>query len=258
MTNRFTLTMLFLLIISAVLGQVNNAFKPGEKLKYNASYNMKGIMTDIAGIDLEVYDVPGKNVPVNRLVFTANTYTSWDGYVKVRHAYQTFIEANTVKPMLMKQDSDVKGNITKAKYTFKSKSNIANIEVINGTAPAIKKHLPISNKTFDIVSLIYYSRNINFGKIKPGQKLPISVLFMERILNIELKYIGKETIKVDKMGAKECYKVALVLEHKFIVEPNVTFIWFTTDKNQVPVLISTIFKEGKALVKLADYSNLKY
>jgi hypothetical protein len=232
-------------------------FVPNEKLSYVASYNMKGLMTELAGIDMEVIDVPGKKKPVYRLLFTANTLTSWDDYVKVRHAYQTYIDPSSMKPLIMAQDSDVKGIITKGKYTFKHKSNIASMEITKSDGSAINKNLTINSNSYDIVSLIYLSRSLDYPAFKVGQKVPLSVAFLERLVGFNIKYMGKETIKTKAMGTKECYKIALVLNEKFIVDPNVSFIWLTADANRVPVLISTVYKEGKAQVELTKFEGLK-
>ena len=234
-----------------------SAFGPNEKLSYVASYNMKGLMTELAGIDMEVTDIPGKKKPIYRLKFTANTFTSWDSYVKVRHSYQTYIDPSTIKPLIMAQDSDVKGSVTKGKYTFKHKSGIVKIAVTKSDAPAINKTLPIKANTYDVVSFIYLTRNLDYKNYKTGKKIPLSIAFMERILDFNVKYLGKETIKTKGMGSKECYKIGIVLNRKFIVEPDVTFIWLTADDNRVPVLISTVFKEGKALIELSKYEELK-
>jgi len=233
------------------------AFIPNEKLSYIASYNMKGLMTELAGIDMEVNDVPGKKKPVYRLLFTANTLTSWDEYVKVRHSYQTYIDPTTLKPLIMAQDSDVKGVITKGKYSFKHKSNIAEIAVTKSDAPAINKNLTINSNTFDVVSLIYLSRSLDYPSFKVGQKIPLSVAFLERLVGFNIKYMGKETIKTKAMGTKECYKIALVLDQKFIVDPDASYIWLTADNNRVPVLITTVYKEGKAQVELSKFEGLK-
>jgi len=233
------------------------AFIPNEKLSYIASYNMKGLMTELAGIDMEVIDVPGKKKPVYRLLFTANTLTSWDEYVKVRHSYQTYIDPTSLKPLIMAQDSDVKGVVTKGKYTFKHKSSIVEMEITKSDAPAVNRNLNIKDNTFDIVSLIYLSRCLDYPTFKVGQKTPLSVAFLERLVEFNIKYMGKETIKTKGMGSKECYKIALVLNQKFIVEPNVSFIWLTADNSRVPVLISTVYKEGKAMVELSKYEGLK-
>ncbi len=255
------LVLLFTLFIINGFSQIKTvskpAFGPNEKLSYVASYTMKGLMTELAGIDMEVTDVPGKKKPIYRLKFTANTLTSWDNYVKIRHAYQTYVDVASLRPLIMAQNSDVKGKITNAKYTFKYSSKLVKMEITKTDQPAINRNLPIKSNTYDLVSFIYLSRSLDYANMKTGQKTPLSLAFLENLIQFNVKYMGKENIMVKGMGNKPCYKIGIVLNQKFIVEPNVTYVWLTADDNRVPVLITTVYKDGKAKIELSKFEGLK-
>jgi len=252
MTKILNVLFLFFTVTSFAQSKLlsNKPFKAGEKLSYIASYNMKGLMTELAGIEMEVLSVTIKEKPIYRLKFLANTLTSWDDYVKIRHAYQAYVDINNLRPLLMKQDSDVKGEVTKATYKFNSKSGKVNFDV---TSKGIKKPIKsknLTNNSFDVISMIYYARSLDYSTMTVGSKTPINIIALERSIPLTLKYIGEETVEVDGLGKKKCYKIGLVLKQKFIVEPDVTFMWISADDKQLPVKISTIFKEGKAEIKL--------
>jgi hypothetical protein len=93
--------------------------------------------------------------------------------------------------------------------------------------------------------------------MKVGKNTSLSVAFLERLIDFNIKYLGKETVNVKGMGSKQCYKIGIILNQKFIVEPDVTHIWLTADANKVPVLIQTIYKEGKAQIELSKFEGLK-
>lgn len=216
---------LFTITLSAQVKQIDDyPFKPGEKLSYLAAYNMKGLLTELAGIDMEVINVPDKKKPIYRLKFTANTLTSWDDYVKVRHAYQTYIDVTSFKPLILAQNSDVKGQLTKAKYKFKHKSGKTEISITKGNEPQVIKEIPLQKNSYDVVSLIYLIRTLDYENFAIGKSTPINVVALERTVPISIKYLGNETIKVDGMGNKECYKIGLFMKQKFIVDPEVTFM----------------------------------
>ncbi len=233
------------------------SFQPGEKLNYTVSYFMSSLWTDLAGLEMNVINVPGKEKPIYRLEFNASTFSSWDSYVKIRHTYQTWVDVSSVKPLIMKQDSDVKGHFKKAKYSFKYKSKLAEIETESSDAPSVKTKVNIADNTLDIVSLLYYLRNLDYDSYPVGKTFPVSVLFLERVLNLKVKYLGKETIDAGKLGKKDCFKLGLELERDFVVKRNANFLWLTADKNRVPALITAIFKEGEVKVKLGETSGLK-
>lgn len=254
MKNIILISLLFVTI--NIKAQVNAIqpfpFKPGEKLSYVAAYNMKGLMTELAGIDMEVIDVPGKKKPIYRLKFLANTLTSWDDYVKVRHAYQSYVDATALKPLILAQDSDVKGQITKGKYKFKHKSATTEISITKNNEPEVLKTIPLKKNSYDVVSLIYLTRTLDYDNFQMGKGTSVNVVALERTIPLTIKYLGKETIKVEGMGNKACYKIGLVLNQKFIVEPDVTFIYITADEKRLPALITTVYKEGEAQIRLIN------
>ncbi|MGE4288798.1 MAG: DUF3108 domain-containing protein [Salinivirgaceae bacterium] len=255
----FFLALIYVAILGGVSAQVPSTipYKDGEILNFKVSYFMKSLWTDLAGLEMKVIDVPGKSKPINRLEFNASTFSSWDSYVKIRHSYQTWVDQASVKPLIMKQNSDVKGHTKDAKYSFKFKSGIAAIDVSSSDGAPLKKDLTIYANTYDIVSLLYYLRTLDFEKISPGKSFPVTVLFLERVLKIKVKYLGKETISIEKQGKKSCYKLAMELENNFVVKKDANFLWLTADNNRTPAQISAIFKEGQVLVKLTDAKGLK-
>jgi hypothetical protein len=97
---------------------------------------------------------------------------------------------------MVKQDSDIKGNIKKASYTFKYKSGIASVEAEGTGIKPINTNIKISQNTYDIVSLLYYLRTLNYPSFAKGKTFPVSVLVLERILNVNIKYLGTEQVKV--------------------------------------------------------------
>jgi hypothetical protein len=244
-------------LMAQTMENKNNSFQPGEKLNYKVSYIVSSLWTDLAALEMNTINVPGKDKPIYRMEFNASTFSDMDKIAKIRHTYQTWVDVATTKPLIMKQDSDIKGHSTKSKYSFKYKTKMADIEVASSDAPLIKKNIAINDNTFDIVSLLYYLRNLDYEAYKPGKTIPLSVLFLERVLNIKVKYVGKETIDIDKLGKKVCYKLSLELENDFVVKKNSNFLWLTADNNKVPAKISANFKDGEVMVKLTQTAGLK-
>ncbi len=47
----------------------------------------------------------------------------------------------------------------------------------------------------DVVSAIFYARNINFSKYKVDDKIPFTMFLDNENYNLYIRYLGKETIK---------------------------------------------------------------
>ena len=47
----------------------------------------------------------------------------------------------------------------------------------------------------DVLSSIYYARNIDFNKYKVNDKIPFTMFLDNEVYNLYIRYLGKETIK---------------------------------------------------------------
>jgi hypothetical protein len=61
----------------------NRAVKSGEKFVYAASYNMSGLMTQLAQVTMETETVKTSKNTLLHLSCEATTYSKWDSYFKI-------------------------------------------------------------------------------------------------------------------------------------------------------------------------------
>ena len=78
----------------------NSAFKAGEKLSFTASYNMSGVLTELAQVNMEASEVKTSKATLLRLKCTATTYSKWDSFFKIRDLYESYVSPTSVKPYL--------------------------------------------------------------------------------------------------------------------------------------------------------------
>ena len=93
---RISLLLLFLVSIS--LNAQNNAIGVGEKLTYTASYNMSGILTDLAEVTMETSAVKTSKTTLLRLKCKATTYSKGDSGLKIRDLYERDVNPKTLTP----------------------------------------------------------------------------------------------------------------------------------------------------------------
>ena len=67
---------------SCFIQSQNNAIGPNEKLVFTASYNMSGLLTDLAQVTMETSEVKTSTSTLLRLKGKARTYTKWDSFLK--------------------------------------------------------------------------------------------------------------------------------------------------------------------------------
>lgn len=254
----------FLVLISTyTYSQTDNvtAFQAGEKLSFTASYNMSGLLTDLAQLNMEVNEVKTSKTTLWQLKCTAKTYSKWDNYFKIRDLYESYVNPKSLTPYLYQRNIN-EGNYFKfVKYTFNHKTNIVKSLVtkkarIGGTYDQ-NKNITIKGSTNDLVTTLYKIRNSNLKNLSVGSSRKFSILFdrEEKIVNIKL--LGIESLNT-KIGKKQCYKLAISVSNTDVLKGNDdNLIWLTADENKIPVYAKFKVAVGSGELKINSATALK-
>ena len=240
----------------------NNTIGFGEKLVFSASYNMSGILTDIAEVKMETSEVKTSKNSLMRLKCTAATYKKWDNFFKIRDLYESYVNPKTLTPYLYKRDISEGGyyKFMQYKYNHKAKlvKSLKRKKRKDGTTWDENKNVKINATTKDIVSTLYYIRNLDIHKATPGDQQDFTVLFDNKETTITLKYLSKETISTN-IGPKECYKLALSVKGSDVLKgSNPTLLWLSTDQNKIPVYAQFKIAVGNGELKIQSATGLKH
>jgi hypothetical protein len=248
-----TLVRYFILTLVALISDVlvhsqcfenNTAFKEGEVLNYEIYYNWGFIWLNAGYVEFKVKEGQFRNRPIYYFDGYGATYKSYDWIFKVRDHYQSYLDKELLRPVLFYSQTDEGGYEAETKYYFDQSNSTAYLYTQNSERPFRKDTLRMPPCTFDVFSLVYYSRNIDFSKVKAGDSVPVIVLLDTSVYNVYIRYLGKEVFE-SKDGKKyKCIKFsALLVEGTIFKGGEDLFAWVTDDKNKIPVLV-----EAKILV----------
>jgi hypothetical protein len=110
----------------------------------------------------------------------------------------------------------------------------------------------------DVVSCMYYARNIDFSKLQPDDKIPFSMFLDNEVFNMYIRYLGKETIKT-KYGKFNAIKIKpLLLKGQIFDGGEKMTVWVSDDANHVPVRIESPLVVGDVKIDMMSYNNLRY
>jgi hypothetical protein len=256
-------TLLLLLSISFGFSQNNNAFTFGENLTFSASYNMSGILTDVAEVKMQTSKMNTKSGTLMHLKCTAATYTSFDSYFKIRDLYESYVNPKNIKPYLYHREIDEGGHYKyeKYKYNYKTKSvdvllRKKSTNFTNGYWDQ-NKSVKLNYNTRDLVSTIYYLRTLDIKKAPIGASDTFTVLFDGKETKCSFKLLAKEAIKT-AIGKKECYKLAINVSGSNVLKgSNSNLIWLTADENKIPVYAKFKIAVGNGELKIKSATGLK-
>ena len=234
----------------------NKYIKSGEHLVFVASFKMSGVMTDIAEVKMETSTVKTSSRELLRLKCTATTYASWDAFFKVRDLYESYVDPTTLMPSLFKRSIDEGGYKKDIKYLFRRNSGIAAATYNRKGSNNVKTEIPIEDNTLDIVSTIYKARVLDYENMDIGQTISTDFIIDRKIQTAQIKYLGKETMKIAKYGSKECYKLSIgfVAADELRNVKGGKFIWITADDNRLPVLIKATIPVGSIQLRLSNFT----
>ncbi len=259
-----SITYLFLIFTTLTFAQSNvKAFQSGENLTFTASYNMSGLMTDLAEITMQTSEVKTSKSTLLKLKCTARTYSKWDNFFKIRDLYESYVNPKTLTPYLYQRDINEGGHYKFVKYKFNHKT-----KTVNSLRRQKSKNfesgfwdrnatIKISPGTKDLVTTIYNIRNLDIHKAAIGSTDSFTFLFDGKQTILKLTLLGIETINTN-IGNKKCYKLAIhVNDSKALRGQNSNLLWLTADENKIPVYAKFKVAVGSGELKIQSATGLK-
>ena len=271
MKKRIVLIILFLGALHLTDGQNNNGnnnpkcipsyknFQVGEKVKYVLTYNWFLVWTDVGEVTFEVNEAMRNNQQAYHLIGKGKTYSFYDWFYQVRDIYETWVDPETLQPYYYKRDVNEGGYKIDITYEYNWNDSLAYAESKKTRQPFKKDTIPLTNCTYDIMSIIYYARSIDFSKYEVGEKIPLTLLLDSQIEPVYIRYLGKEERRVRGMGKFDCIKFSGYLVPGDVFKGGEDLeVWVTDDKNRLPVWIESPIKVGKIKARMVKYEGLKY
>lgn len=247
---------LVLLVFSISLHAQNNAVAAGEKLTYTASYNMSGILTELAQVTMETSAVKTSKATLLRLKCSATTFSKWDNFFKIVDLYESYVNPTNLVPYLYKRDINEGGYYKFMKYTYDHKTNTIKSLQRKKNNKEETKNFKINAGTKDIVSTLYNLRLFDYKSMSIGSKKSFTIVFDREEVKAQITYLGKETIGTN-MGKKECYKLAISSSDNVLQGQNNNLLWLTADANKIIVYGKFKIPVGTGELKLKSAEGLK-
>lgn len=212
----------------------NSAFTFGEQLTYRVHYGPFNAAT----ITMQVAPQPAliDGIKTWHIIGEGTTHAGYDWFFKVRDRYESYIRQDDMNPIKYVRKVEEGGykDFETAKFDHKK-----------GKIYSSKGLVETTDRSFqDVLSAIYYLRNVDFAKMKKGDKIYIKFYLDKILYSSMVTFQGKETIQTD-IGTFS----AIILKPKVVVDrvfPNedAMTIWATDDGNLIPLRIKSELMVG--------------
>jgi hypothetical protein len=251
--------LLFCYLSSGQCFNNNFAFQDGEILRYQAYYNWGFIWLDAGYVEFDVKPATYQMHPVYYLNAFGSTHKSYDWFYKVRDHYECFLDKQTLRPLWYNQSNYEGGFEVSNHYLFDYVKKKSYTETRNSNHPLQHDTLNLPPCTFDLISIVYYCRNLNFNKLNIRDSVPIKTIIDNQIFNLYIRYLGKEKVKNKDETEYNCIKFsALLVEGTIFKGGEDMFIWVTDDLNRVPILVEAKILVGSVKAYYESSEGLRY
>lgn len=212
-------------------------------------YNALGLYVNAGTANFTVTTERLNNKPVYHIIGTGVTNSKYDWIFKVRDRYETYIDTTTLRPYKFIRNVDEGGYKKYENITFNHTAN---------TALSTQGVYKVPNCIQDVVSSMYYSRNIDFNKYKAGDKIPFTIFLDNEVYNMYIRYQGKEIIKTRYGKFRAIVFKPLLVKGTLFEGGEKMTVYVSDDANKVPLRIESPLLVGSVKVDLMSYQNLRY
>ena len=237
------------------------AFGPGESLDYDIHYRWKSINADVAKANVTLDTLTLNGVPVFHAKVFGRTARFYDIFFKVREHFETWFSRDGIVPQRFYRDSREGGYYSINDYEYRRDGDepriIASLET--SRKGAWTETLPLTDCTFDLPALFYMARNMNFSKVRPNMKYPMTFVIDDDVTNVYFIWLGREKKYIKGIGTVKTMKFAakLVAGEVFSGDTDMS-LWVSDDENRIPVCFEAPLKVGVASGRLTGWKNLKH
>lgn len=255
--------LLFLLLVQGIAqnqncNHENATFAPGEHLSYVLSYNWFVVFSEVGLVDFTIEEDKIKGQDTYHFKAEGRTFKWWDSFFKVRDSYETWVHKDNLRPIYFQRNTREGDFRQHENYKFKGDSLVIRKNKTYDN-PFSHDTIHVDGCTFDVMSALLYTRNIDFSKYKEGDKIPVSVILDDKSYSLFFRYLGVEDKKVKGLGTFECLKfTVLLVEGTMFHGGEDMFLWVTNDKNHIPVYVSSPILIGSVKGRLTSIEGNRF
>lgn len=230
-------------------GTRNTAFHAGESLTYKVFYKVANVYIGAgeAVFSTTLERLNGKDV--YHAVGEGKTYSFYDKFYRVRDRYESYIDTFNLQPYKFVRNVNEGGYKTYENVTFVKSA---------GTAVTTQGVFKVPPCVQDVVSAIFYARNIDFSHLHVNDTIPFYMFLDRQVYHLYIRYLGKETIRTKYAKFKTIKFKPLLIKGTIFEGGEKMTVWVSDDPNHIALRVESPISVGSVIVDMINYHNLRY
>ncbi|GAB3588106.1 DUF3108 domain-containing protein [Hymenobacter daeguensis] len=238
----------------AVRSIPQSSFGRGETIKYTVHYGLinGGEATVETSGSLERVN----DRPCYKATVSGKTTGSFDFFLRIRDQWRAYIDTTSILPIRAQREIAEKNYRKKETVEFDHLRDLA--EVTDHTHNNARSTVKVANNSLELVSGFYYLRTLNFERMKVGDVVRVPGYFDGDNFMLEVVFKGREVVET-KAGDVRAFKlVPRMPNNKLFRGENAISVYFSDDRNKIPVLFQAEMFVGTVKVDMVGYKGLKW
>lgn len=244
------------------LSEDSLAFAAGERLKFTMHYEWGTLDSDVGWATVGIDTVRFNGQKAFHCSAYGRTTKLYDFFFKVREDFQSWFAVDGLVPLKFTRNTSEGKYEARNEYSYMwNAADSIHIAADVFTTTSGHRHvtMPLDKCTFDLPALFFFARNMDFSKVEPNVKYPMTFAIDDDIYNVYFILRGREVKKVKGFGTVRTIKFSakLLTGNVFTGDEDLS-VWISDDENRIPVLFEAPILVGVASGRLDSYSGLKH
>lgn len=234
-------------------------FSPGEEISYGAYYNWHFIWVNAGEIIFRADTVRNQGEKEWVVEATGHTYKAYDLIYTVRDTFVTHLSYPEFEPRYFYRAVNHGSSSSCQSYQFNHPVGKTTYFYNSNKAGSVHSKITYQAGIHDILSQAYQLRNYDFDKLKMGELVKFRMLADDKVSEFYFRYKGTDTVKTRNGRTFTCHKVSVwLMEGEFFPEGEDMDVWFTADKNHIPIMVETKIQIGSIKAVFLGAKSLSY
>lgn len=235
-----------------ILGQ-SMAFEAGEKLSYRIWYQWGLLWVNTGSAMFETQSATFQNKKCWLFRMESTSMTKYDWFFKVREKYESYVDTEHFLPLWAQRNSYEGNQKIYENYLFNYQLKKVYYNVISPKITRINDSLPLNPNyaIYDLLSAIYYIRNMTSTGKYPGDKFYCWATLLGKIYPLSIRYHGKCWVENSNKKRYYCSLFSTSLSEGTIFRGNENImVWVTDDSHRIAVRMQAKIIIGSIIAEL--------
>lgn len=262
MLNKITIKLIILSLFTLFTIQAgaqceaqNNCFKGGEFLDYDLYFKYGLLYTKAGKSTLSVDNAKYKGKDAYKMMLTANSSGAAKAVFSISDTLISYTTKSIV-PLAYLKNAHEGGDYRTERATYDYSSGGVKLRNINKKNNRLRYDTTLVSNSciYDMLSIVYYCRTLNYDNMKKGDRTTVSFLSGRKKVNMHIVHQGEESISANDGRKYNCIKLSLMINERAFEDTNEAMkVYITDDLNRIPIRIDSKLKVGSTRALLKSY-----